>query len=175
MKNAILALEEIGKRWQHPGPTQRIEPVENPIVSSNLAKFERVNSSWSRDSRIMDLANDDNFKSNWRSHKSTQQPFFEVVFDKPIDFNMICIVEPIGKASWYSNMTRIKSYELQYWSEGAWKNIEITYSPKDVKIHRFDTKKSNRIRLQVKKCDPEMALTEIMVYNEAEAARAIWQ
>lgn len=174
-ENAILALEEIGKRWQHPGPTQRIEPVENPIVSSNLAKFEKVNSSWSRDSRIMDLANDDNFKSNWRSHKSIQQPFFEVVFDKSIDFNMICIVEPIGKASWYSNSTRIKSYELQYWSEGEWKNIEITYSPKDVKIHRFDTKKSNRIRLQVKKCDPEMAITEIMVYNEAEASRALWQ
>jgi len=164
--NAVIALKEIGKKWQHPGPAPELPQISRPIINSNLAKHQKINSSWSRDSKIMDLGNDDRFGTNWRSHKSVEQPFFEVIFDNPIDFNMVCIAEPIAQKEWYRETTRIREYELQYWDGTQWQVIEINYSAEAVKIHRFETVSSDKVRIKINNCDPEPAISEFMVYNE---------
>ena len=52
--------------------------MEAPIISSNIAKHQPANSSWSEDMDIMDFANDDDYKTSWQSHPSVKEPWLEI-------------------------------------------------------------------------------------------------
>src|SRR5882724_1408458 len=52
--NALAALAAIGSQWKNEGPVSRLPDGEAPIISSNIAKKQPANASWSDDMWIMD-------------------------------------------------------------------------------------------------------------------------
>lgn len=155
--NAVKALEEVGKRWKNTGAMPALPPAIAPIISSNIAKFQRSNSSWSDDMNIMDFANDDRFNSSWQSNATVKQPWYEIDFDKTQRFNMISIVE---------DGNNIKKYHLEYEDNGTWKPLAKGEEEGRVKIHRFDSVWGGRVRIVIDEFSAPPAIAEFGVYNE---------
>ncbi len=155
--NAVKALEEVGKRWKNTGAMPALPAAEAPIISSNIAKFQRSNSSWSDDMNIMDFANDDRFSSSWQSNAAVKQPWYEIDFDKDQRFNMISIVEDGDK---------IKKYRLEYNENGIWKPLGKGEGGGRVKIHRFDSVWGGKVRILIDEFSAAPAIAEFGVYNE---------
>ncbi|SHM83518.1 alpha-L-fucosidase [Chitinophaga sp. CF418] len=155
--NAVQALEEVGKRWKNTGAMPALPPAIAPIISSNIAKFQRSNSSWSDDMNIMDFANDDRFSSSWQSNPAVKQPWYEVDFEKAQRFNMISIVE---------DGNNIKKYHLEYDDNGTWKPLAKGEGEGRVKIHRFDSVWGGRVRIVIDEFSAAPAIAEFGVYNE---------
>ena len=165
--NALTELKEVGKLWKNEGPAAKLPFFKQPIITSNLAKKQKMNSSWSADMDISDFANDDNFTTKWSSSKTITNPYLEVLFDKETTFNAIGIVELAkGRNSPGDGKTRMESYNLQFWDGNNWKNIGISVSNDLIRIHRFKPIRSTKVRLQVNGCKPGLAIAELMVYNE---------
>lgn len=156
--NAVKALEEVGKRWKNTGAMPALPAVAAaPIISSNIAKFQRSNSSWSDDMNIMDFANDDRFNSSWQSNSTVKQPWYEIDFDKDQRFNMISIVE---------DGNNIKKYRLEYNENGTWKPLTKGEGEGRVKIHRFDSVWGGKVRILIDEFSAPPAIAEFGVYNE---------
>lgn len=156
--NAVKALEEVGKRWKNTGAMPALPAVAAaPIISSNIAKFQRSNSSWSEDMNIMDFANDDRFNSSWQSNSTVKQPWYEIDFDKDQRFNMISIVE---------DGNNIKKYRLEYNENGVWKPLTKGEGEGRVKIHRFDSVWGGKVRILIDEFSAPPAIAEFGVYNE---------
>jgi alpha-L-fucosidase len=166
-ENAMAELREVGKLWKNPGLAAKLPFYKQPVIVSNLAKKQKMNSSWSADMDISDFANDDNFVTKWSSSPTVSNPYLEIEFDKVTTFNAIGIVELAkGRNSPGDGKTRIFSYNLQYRDGESWKNIEIQESNDLIRIHRFKPVQSDKVRLQVNGCKPGLAIAELMVYNE---------
>lgn len=158
-ENALIALKEIGKQWKNEGPLPKLAPCEAPVISSNLAKKQPCNSSWSNDMWIMDFANDDNFSTAWISNKNVKNPWYEIEFDKDKAFNTIVIVEGDSTA-------KIKKYRLEYMENGAWSSIFSGENKNKVKIHRFDRAWGNRVRILIDEFDEAPSIAEFGIYDE---------
>lgn len=155
--NAVKALEEVGKRWKNTGAMPALPPAEAPIISSNIAKFQRSNASWAWDIHIMDFANDDDFTTSWQSNQEVKQPWYEINFDKAQRFNMVSIVE---------DGNNIRKYRLEYEENGVWKPLLSGEEKGRVKIHRFDSVWSGRVRMLIDEFSAPPAIAEFGVYNE---------
>lgn len=156
--NALEALKQIGKQWKNEGAVAPLPAYASPIISSNIAKFQPSNSSWSNDMNIMDFANDDNFRSTWQSNPSVKQPWFEVEFNKEQGFNMITITE---------DKVRIKKYRLEYNENGEWKPLSSAgENAGRVHIHRFPRVWGNKVRILIDDYSETPAIAEFGVYNE---------
>lgn len=159
-ENALKALKEIGKMWKHEGPLPGIQPTGDPIISSNIAKNKPGNSSWSYDSWIMDFANDDNFGSAWRSHSLVTNPWLEVTLDNSErPFNMIVITEG-------SREGRIQKYRIEYLNENTWKPLLTGTNTEKIKIHRFERKWGNKVRILIDQFSEAPAIAEFGVFDE---------
>ena len=157
-ENALAALKEIGKIWKNEGTVEPLPPSDAPVISSNIAKGRKTDSSWSNDYTIMDFANDDNFRTFWLSHASVENPWFEVYLDKEQPFNMITIAE--------NESSKIGKYRLEYMEHGLWKPIPIQQRGERIKIHRFDRVWGDRVRIVIESCDNRAGIAEFGVYNE---------
>ncbi|MDN3587115.1 alpha-L-fucosidase [Pedobacter aquatilis] len=155
--NALTTLKEIGTKWKNIGPVKTLPVSEAPIISSNIAKKQATNSSWSDDMWIMDFANDDSFNTAWMSNPKVKEPWFEVVFEKDKAFNTIVIAE---------KKANIKAYRLEYNDNGTWKLILNGSDPSRIKIHRFNRIWSKQVRILIDKFDKQIELAEFQVYNE---------
>jgi alpha-L-fucosidase len=155
--NAVKALEEVGKRWKNTGAMPALTPAEAPIISSNIAKFQRSNSSWSNDMNIMDFGNDDRFGSSWQSNPEVKQPWYEITFDKDKRFNMITIVE---------DGSNIKKYRLEYNENGVWKPLAKGEGGGRVKLHRFNSVWGSKVRILIDEFADAPAIAEFGVYDE---------
>ena len=159
-ENALKALQEIGKMWNHEGPLTKIQPTGAPIISSNIAKGKPSDASWGLDTAIMDFANDDNFSTSWISHPLVKEPWLEVTLDASEQpFNMIVITEGTGEA-------RIHNYKLEYLSDNVWKPILTGTDNEKIKIHRFDQKWGNKVRIKIDEFTKAPTIAEFAVFNE---------
>ncbi|KQR65299.1 alpha-L-fucosidase [Pedobacter sp. Leaf176] len=155
--NALSTLAAIGSKWNNVGPVQALPVSEAPIISSNLAKKQAANSSWSDDMWIMDFANDDSFTTAWMSNPAVKEPWYEVSFKRDEAFNTIVIAE---------KKANIKAYRLEYNDNGIWKLILSGTDPSRIKIHRFNRVWSKKVRILIDKADKQVELAEFQVYNE---------
>lgn len=155
--NALAALKEIGKNWKNSGPVATIPPTDAPVISTNLAKKQPSNASWSNDMMIMDFGNDDNFRTAWESNTEVKQPWYEVQFPRDQLFNTIVITEakPV-----------ISRYRLEYFSEGSWKPLFSGENRNRIKVHRFNGVWGNRVRISIDAFDAPPSIAEFGVYNE---------
>jgi alpha-L-fucosidase len=155
--NALAALKEIGRLWKNNGPLPGLSPCEYPVISSNLAKKQVSNSSWSDDMWISDFANDDNFSTAWISNPVVKNPWYEIQFHKDKKFNTIIIAE---------ENPNLKKYRLQYYNGGEWKTILQGNRSERIKIHRFRAVTSRRVRVLLDTYNTPPHITEFEIYNE---------
>jgi alpha-L-fucosidase len=155
--NALAALKKIGEMWKNEGPVAKLPKLDAPIISSNLAKNQFSNSSWSDDSEIMDFANDDNFRTSWVSNPTVKNPWYEITFDKDQGFNTIAIAET------KPNITKLR---LEYSDNGVWKPIFSGENKNKIKIFRFDRVWGSKVRVLVDAADHQVSIAEVGVYNE---------
>lgn len=155
--NAIAELKEIGKIWKNDGPLAALPDNDAPIISSNLAKNQAANSSWSDDMNISDFANDDSFSTSWSSSPTVKQPWYEISFKHETGLNTIVIAE---------RRANINKYKLEYYAAGEWKPILEGDKTANVKIHRFNRIWANKIRVQIIGYNRTPSIAEFEVYNE---------
>ena len=160
--NALKALKQIGKAWNeaepgaakkaakaisadYTGGDERFSECAAPIISSNIAKHRRSDSSWSYDMEISEFANDDDFRSAWVANAlGPDQPWLETYLDKEVPLNMLVITEEDG--------SEIRKYSISFRKDGQWKKFvtvnaysegaEASPDRKDVRI-----KKSGRVSI----------------------------
>lgn len=158
--NALKVLKEIGRLWKNNGQRAILPKVEQPIISSNIAKFKPTEGSWSNDCDIMDFANDDNFGTCWNSNSRVKEPWYSVMLGREQPFNMIVITD--------RNNDRLQEYRLEYRVNDTWKTLYEGKAPTSqrVKIHRFDTVWGDAVRIVVLKSNGTPSIAEFGVYCE---------
>ena len=85
-------MKEIGKLWKNDGHIADVPQADSPIISSNIAKYQPAEGTWSNDYAIMDFANDDDFGSCWNCNQAVDAPWYLVTFEREKPFNMICLL-----------------------------------------------------------------------------------
>ena len=156
-ENALKALAEVGKLWKNAGPTTPLTVTDLPIISTNLAKGQASNSSWSDDMNIMDFANDDNFKTSWTSNPAVKNPWYEISFKTPTTLNMAVIAE---------RSANIENYKLDYWNGKTWVLLFAGSNPNAIKLHRFESIKASKIRMQIESSKKNPSIAEFQLFNE---------
>ncbi|MDB5137503.1 MAG: carbohydrate-binding protein [Mucilaginibacter sp.] len=155
--NALASLKKIGELWKNAGPEAKLPKLDAPIISHNLAKKQRSNSSWSDDDNIMDFANDDDFATSWISNTTVDKPWYEIDFDKETAFNAIVIAE---------EKANISKYALEYYYNGTWKPVFDGDDARRVKVNRFDRVTGTKVRMRILKSDHQASIAEFGIYNE---------
>lgn len=162
--NAIEELKKIGAIWEKNNKMKRLPKCAFPIISENLAKGRKTNSSWSYDTRISDFSVDDNFNTYWESNKQQKEHFLEIIFEKETEFNTIGLCEFIGSKD---TKSKIYSYSIQYFNKGKWTEIDIDPITSLIKLHRLrKTYKADKIRIIFHNCKQSIGISEILIYNE---------
>lgn len=158
--NVLKALEEIGKLWKNEGRVANLPKADAPIIASNIAKFQPTEGTWSYDTAIFDFANDDNFRSCWRSHSEVKTPWLSVTFEREKAFNMIVITDRDNDC--------LQTYRLEYRIGDTWKTLFEGKAPTSqrVKIHRFDTVWGDAVRMTVMESNGAASIAELGVYCE---------
>lgn len=158
--NALKALKEIGKLWKNDGRVAMVPEADAPIISSNIAKYQPAEGTWSSDYAIMDFANDDDFGTCWNSNPEVKVPWYSVTFEREKSFNMVVITD--------RNNDRLQEYRLEYRAGGTWKPLYEGKAPTGlrVKIHRFDTVWGDAVRMTVLNSNGTTSIAEFGVYCE---------
>lgn len=176
-KNVINELKEIGKLWKYPGKAPKLPVYKTPIVASNLAKSQKMNSSWAMDVFISDYANNDDFwgKSWIPSPLNKKEHFLEVVFDEPTDINSAGFVELYG---WYRGYkgydpdkkfkTYLKSYKLKLFRDNKWIEIPIKQKLERIRIHKFKKQKVEKVRFEFIDFGEYFGVSEVLVYKNSQ-------
>ena len=166
--NAIEELKKIGKLWKHPGKAPKLPVYKTPIIASNLAKGQKMNSSWSHNVKISDYANDDDFQSRWMPSSLIKgETYLEVVFDKPTELNTVAFVEYFD--GWNPGSlfkTKLKSYAIQLWDGKKWVNIPVIQNKEHVRLHKFKTYKAQKVRVLIDGFEQGFGISECLVYNQ---------
>ena len=156
--NALIELKKIGQLWDDDGTRVTLPTNEAPIISTNIAKHKRANSSWSDDMWIMDFGNDDDFSTAWVSNPAIKEPWYEVELDGRQPFNALTIVD---------SRHCIKKYRLQYEVAGEWKTLFAGENTDKIKVHRFNRVWGNKVRIMIDEYTTPPAIAEFGVYNES--------
>lgn len=155
--NAVAALKEIGRLYKRPAALTKLPAFDAPVISSNLAKGAAANASWSNDMALMDFANDDDFGTNWHSHRSVKEPWLEIDLRKETGFNTIVITE---------NRPNVSAYTLEYRVNNKWYPLEEGTNEARIKVHRFDRVWGDRVRIKFKSFRRPPAIGEVGIYDE---------
>lgn len=158
-ENTISTLKQVGELWdENKASVPHLANYDDPIISTNMAKYRPCYSSWSDDMWIMDLANDDDYKTAWKSSPQVKSPWFIIDLGKTTAFNAIVI----------SDLDRTFSdYTLFYERDGSWIQIPIDPTDSDIKVHRFSTLMGNRVKIEIKPTGKRSpSIMEFGVYNE---------
>jgi alpha-L-fucosidase len=156
--NAVAALKEIGKIYKKGTNASKVPKHAAPIISQNIAKYVRSNSSWSDDMNLMDFANDDNFRSNWSSNPTVKAPWYELTFERAVPCNMVVLTS--------GNLSATK-YSFQYFANGKWSDLKVNNEgEKKVNIYRFDRIWCEKIKVTMRQFDKAPEIAELAVFNE---------
>lgn len=162
--NAVDRLREVGKLWKNPGPAPKLAPSIE-ITMPNLAFAQRSFASSIADGSGADLANDNKFGTYWTCDEGQSSGWLEISFDRAVAFNTVSIVEP-RYSSDYGAMTRIGSYSVQRWQDGAWMDIVTGSAPVPFQLHQFARVRTERVRLMISGSAPSPGIAEFGIYDE---------
>ena len=159
-QNALDALDAIGRLWKKRGHVADLPQADNPIVSSNLAKNQPAESSWSDDYAISDFANDDDFGSCWNASPHVKNPWWSVFLGREKAINTIVITD--------RDANRLQRYRIEVQQGGTWNAVFEGAAPtaERVKIHRFPTLWASHVRLTVLESRGTASIAEVGVYCE---------
>jgi len=159
--NVVARLAEIGKAWKHSGPAAKIDS-SIVITTLNLATGQMIHASSSSDTVGPDQANDGKFGSTWRTDEKPSG-WLEITFKKPTEFNLLTLVEPVGRWDDYKK-SRIKSYRFQKWDGNEWVEIASGGTPSRVQMHAIAKTKATKVRLEIE--GDGFHIADFGVYNE---------
>jgi len=162
--NVVSRLQEIGEAWSHPGPMAKLN--EHVVITTrNLATGKPIHASSYPDTVGPDEANDGDFRSSWYVDEGQASGWLEVDLGKQESFNVVSLVEPVGRWEDYSE-SRIRNYRFECWNGTSWINLVKGEIPTSTAIHRIPRISSQKVRLLLE-CSKEMPhIAEIGVYNE---------
>lgn len=156
-RNALDALKKIGRMWKDDGTYRRLPEYDPPVIAENIAKGKPARSSWAYDIWISDFANDDNFKTSWRSEESVREPWIEISLEG---------VQPVNAVMFYDTRDCIGKYRIMCEVDGVWVPVSAGYRDGKVKMHRFDTIWATKVRIELAEFSSQPYIAEIGVYNE---------
>lgn len=158
--NALASLKKIGSMWNGKGKPAKVAETGAPMTASNLAKGCHATGSWSYDMYIHDLATDDDFDSPWISNKEVAHPWLAVELGRTQPVNAVVITGVKDK--------RLNRYSIECRVNGRWEKVFDGDAPTDrrVKVHRFDRRYADAVRLNIDDADTEVGIAEFGVYNE---------
>ena len=155
--NALAALKKIGELWDDSQPSQALPGFDAPIITTNLAKRQPANSSWSDDMMIMDFGNDDSFRTSWESNPEVATPWFEVAFPSYRSFNAVTV---------YDTHNSIRKYSLLYEKDGEWHTLVSATGGNKIKVHRFARVRGGKVKIIIHESTAPPAIAEMGVYDE---------
>jgi alpha-L-fucosidase len=162
--NVVSRLEEIGKAWKHPGPAAKLS--EHVVITTrSLAKEKPIHASSYPDTVGPDEANDGDFKSSWYLDEGQTSGWLEVDLGKQVNFNVVSLVEPVGRWDDYTT-SRIRSYYFQYWNGAGWITLTGGETPAPATILRIPRVSSQKVRLLLEGNKERPHIAEIGVYYE---------
>jgi alpha-L-fucosidase len=162
--NLVSRLEEIGRAWTHPGPMAKLSK-QIVITTRNLARGKPIHASSYPDTVGPDEANDGDFHSNWYLEEGQTSGWLEVDLQKRESFNVVSLVEPVGKGDDYLE-SRIRSYRFECWNGVNWTTLANGEKPTPTTIHRIPRVSSQRVRLLLESSNQMPHIAEIGVYDE---------
>ncbi len=167
--NVVSEFLKIGKMWKNQNPANDSFESPKPIIFNNIAKGKPMNSSWSFDTRISDLANDDDFTTYWTAYEKSEKTYLEVDLLNATDINCIGFVEA-DSVEFYSdcNTSRIGEYKILYLNDKKiWNELYIDKNNTDfIRIHRFPRVSALKVRIVFERYLPGLSIKEILIYNE---------
>lgn len=159
-------LEQIGEAWKHPGPMPKLS--EHVVITTrNLATGKPIHASSYPDTVGPDEANDGDFRSSWYFDAGQTSGWLEVDLRRTETFNVVSLVEPVGKWEDY-RQSCIRSYRFQYWDGEKWISLIAGETPAATTIRRIPRVSSQRVRLLLESSKEMPHIAEIGVYNEPE-------
>lgn len=166
--NVVQRLKEIGEAWNHPGPAAKVDR-SIVITSPNLATGQPIHASISPDTYGPDMANDGKFSSTWYLESGHESGWLEVSFSKPTSFNLLTLVEPVGKFDDYKK-SRIKLYKFESWNGSEWVELASGKVPSRVQMHAIKPTKTTKVRLTIVASQDTPHIADVGVYLEPSLA-----
>jgi len=164
--NVVDRLGEIGKAWKHPGPMSKLS--EHVVITTrNLATGKPIHASSYPDTVGPDEANDGDFRSSWYLDEGQTSGWLEVDLRKQEVFNVVSLVEPVGRWADYTQ-SRIRSYRFQHWNGERWITLTAGEIPAPTTIRRIPRVSSQRVRLLLESSKETPHIAEIGVYDEPD-------
>lgn len=162
--NVICRLEEIGRAWKNPEPSDRIS--EHAVITTpNLATAKPIHASSYPEGSGPDEANDGSFQSSWYLDKGLISGWLEVDLMKEQSFNVVSLVEPVGRWDDYE-LSRIKSYRFLRRDGAKWVTLVQGGSPAPTTIHHIPRVTARRVRLAFECGHDTPHIADIGVYDE---------
>ena len=164
--NIVSRLAEIGNAWKHTGPMPKLN--EHAIITTrNLATGRPIHASSYPDTVGPDQANDGDFHSSWYPDEGQTTGWLELDLQKPESFNVVSLVEPIGRWNDYTQ-SRIKSYRFQRWDGARWVTLAEGGKPSPTTIRRVERVTAQRVRLEFACSANQPHIADLGVYNEPD-------
>src|SRR5579863_665849 len=164
--NVVDRLAEIGKAWKHTGPMPKLS--EHVVITTpNLATGKPIHASSYPDTVGPDEANDGDFQSSWYLDEGQTAGWLEVDLRKRETFNVVSLVEPVGRWDDYTQ-SRIRSYRFQHWNSERWITLTAGETPAATTIRRIPRVSSQRVRLLLESSKEMPHIAEIGVYDEPD-------
>jgi alpha-L-fucosidase len=133
--NVLNRLKEIGKAWKHPGPMTKLR--EHVVITTrNLATGKPMHASSYPDTVGPDEANDGDFRSSWYLDEGQTSGWLEVDLGKHETFNVVSLVEPVGRWDDYTQ-SRIRSYRFEHWNGERWITLKAGETPVPTRFIAF--------------------------------------
>jgi alpha-L-fucosidase len=162
--NVISRLEEIGRAWNNPGPSEKIS--EHVVITTpNLATGKPIHASSYPEGGGPDEANDGNFQTSWNLDEGLTSGWLEVDLKQEQSFNVVSLAEPVGRWSDY-NISRIKSYQFQRWDGSHWVTVVGGGVPAPTTILRTPRVTARRVRLAFESSHDTPHIADIGIYDE---------
>ena len=162
--NVVSRLKEIGEAWKHPGPTAKLSE-QVVITTPNLATGKTIHASSYPDTVGPDQANDGDFGSSWYMDEGQTTGWLEVDFGKQESFNVVSLVEPVGRSVDY-HQSRIRSFHFERWDGAGWVHMTAGGTPRPTTILRIPRVSSQKVRLLLESSSDMPRVAEIGFYDE---------
>jgi len=105
-------------------------------------------------------------EASW-PHEGQTSGWLEVDLGKQETFNVVSLVEPVGRWDDYTQ-SRIRSYRFEHWNGERWITLKAGETPAPTTIHRIPPVSSQRVRLLLESSREMPHISEIGVYDEPD-------
>ncbi|MDO1448055.1 alpha-L-fucosidase [Rhodocytophaga aerolata] len=162
--NLLLNLPIDRRGLVHENDVQRLKELKAVIdadFSTNLAKGKKVTASQERDKEVFAAANvvDGDDTTYWATADGTHKGSVEVDLGKATEINRFVVQEYIKLGQ------RVKSFSVEAFTNGAWKEIAKGTTIGYKRILRFPTISASKVRVTILEAKASPLITNVELYH----------